>query len=279
MPELPEVETIRRQVARCAVGLRLKRLRILHRGMVRPQKPLTIIRALEGQDLTATSRHGKVLVLHFGPWALLIHFRMSGTILAESAETELSPHVRMVFDFAARDGSLRRLVLSDVRTLGRIELCRADAVSESRLMKNVGRDALLDGVDGAALHAMLVGRERPIKPFLLDQRYVAGLGNIYAAEALHRARISPLRPCGDVSPRQAKSLWRAIVAILRRAIEREGTTISAFRTMNGRSGGFARMLRVYGREGKRCLRRKCRGRIVRIAQCGRSTFYCPRCQS
>jgi formamidopyrimidine-DNA glycosylase len=279
MPELPEVETVRRQVAECAVGLRLDRVRVLHRGMVQPHSPRAITRALAGRRLTAARRHGKLLVLAFDPWALLVHFRMSGTMLSVLPDDPLPTHARMVFDFAAPDGGTRRLVLSDVRTLGRLELCRADAVADSRSMRNMGHDALLDGLDGKALHAMLAGRTRPLKPFLLDQQHVAGLGNIYAAEVLHRARLSPLRQCGRVSAREAAGLHRAIGAVLKRAIEAQGTTISDFRTVSGDSGRFARLLRVYGREGKRCRRRGCPGRILRIVQAARSTFYCPDCQS
>ena len=279
MPELPEVETVRRQVGECALGLRLVRVRVLHRGMVEPHSARGITGALKGRPLTAVRRHGKLLVMEFGPWALLVHFRMSGTILCVPADEELPRYARMVFDFAGLSGTVRRLVLSDVRTLGTVELCRADAVAESRSMRNMGRDALLDGVDGAVLHELLAGRRRPIKPFLLDQRYVAGLGNIYAAEALYRARISPMRPCGEVSRREAARLHRAIAAVLDRAIQVNGTTFSAFRTVNGDWGRFTRLLRVYGREGKRCMRRGCRGCIVRVVQSGRSTFYCPVCQA
>ncbi|MGD8239874.1 MAG: bifunctional DNA-formamidopyrimidine glycosylase/DNA-(apurinic or apyrimidinic site) lyase [Armatimonadota bacterium] len=278
MPELPEVETIRRQVADRAVGLRLVRVRVLHRGMLQPHSPRAVTRALRGRRLTAAERRGKLLVLAFDHWALLVHFRMSGTILAVPPEAPVPRHARTMFDFAGPRRSTRRLVLSDVRTLGTIELCRADAVAGSRSMRNIGRDALSDGMDGAALHGMLAGRTRPIKPFLLDQRYVAGLGNIYAAEALHRARLSPLRACAEVSRAEAGRLYRSIAAVLERAVEANGTTFSGFRTVDGDSGRFARLLRVYGREGERCRRRGCRGRIVRVKQCGRSTFYCPACQ-
>ncbi len=282
MPELPEVETVRRDLERLAQGAGVLRLDFHRPHLLEGSSAAAAKRALEGARLTELARHGKVLILRFSSgWSLLVHFGMTGRLCvaqphgcAQPKGEKLPPHTRTVLRL--EDG--RRLVHVDARRLGGMELVATDREPQARLLAGLGPDALTDPASAAELLPLLARRRSAIKLFLLDQKPQAGVGNIYACEILARARIAPDTPCRDLTPRQVAELVRQTREVLQEAVAARGTTISDYRTGTGEAGGFQTRTRVYGREGERCLRRGCRGVVARLVQGQRSTYFCPSCQ-
>jgi formamidopyrimidine-DNA glycosylase len=273
MPELPEVETIRRGLQRWATGKTVARVRVWRPDMVRGSVP-RLRRALCGLTLHGIGRRGKVLLLDFGPQVLLVHLRMTGVLLCHNGNEPLPSHPRIILEFT--DGC--RVVFQDVRALGTVELVDKDRLDDARSLAGIGPDVLDGGLDAEALRASFAGHTRDIKTHLLDQRHFAGIGNIYACEALFRARIRPTRRCSRLTRAETQRLARSIRAVLQDAIRHGGTTVSDYRGPDGLAGDYAHHLMVYGREGRRCRRRGCGGEVRRMVQAGRSTFCCPRCQ-
>ena len=277
MPELPEVETVRRHLARCLPGAQVRRVRVLRDTAIAGLTPAAFARRVRGRTFGRPRRRGKVLFLPLDDGAtLLVHLRMTGQLYCAARGAAPWPaHTRAAFELA--DG--QDLLFVDSRTFGRIEWCAAGCVEASAALRNVGPDPLEGTSCLPALRAALAGRSANIKSFLLDQRRLAGLGNIYASEVLYRARISPYCRTSDLDAAAVRRLAAAIRAILQAAIKHCGTTISSYRWAGSRSGGFRRFLRVYGHAGERCPRRGCPGTIQRTKQAGRSTYWCPACQS
>jgi formamidopyrimidine-DNA glycosylase len=256
MPELPEVEAALEVLRTRARGRTIVRMRVLHPALRRRLKP-SQLRALVGARISRVERRGKHQLLHLEDGRILhAHFRMNGDwLLAETGEP-LPRFARAVLDFD--DGS--SLLFVDSRALGTIDVHPAGA----ELDLGLGPDAADPEWTAAQLAAALAPRRGPIKPALLDQRLVAGLGNIYAAESLWRARISPFTACGSLTRAQVTALRKAIGAVLLRAT---GARYTDDDTVT---------LDVYDREGLPC--RRCRSPIERVVQAGRSTYYCPTCQ-
>lgn len=257
MPELPEVEYAVQQLRAAVLGRRIARLRVLHPALMRRLPPAQAD-AVAGRMIAGIERRGKHQLLHLDDGAVLVvHFRMTGEWhLDRSADAE-PPFARAIFDLT--DGT--RLTLSDPRALATVALHeRGDAA-----LPVLGPEPFDPAFTAASLGAALARRRGAIKPALLDQRVVAGLGNIYAAEALWEARISPRARARSLSAERRARLVRAIRAVLRRAAP------GRYRP----DAGGARW-RVYDRAGMPCPR--CGARIRRIVQAGRSTYYCPRCQ-
>ena len=224
-------------------------------------------------------RRGKALIFALDkPPLLITHFRMTGQLYPVSAGAANSPtgaapdHTRVIF---ALDDD-HDLIFRDTRRLGRLELSPDETHSE--ILANLGRDALEDPPSFEEFSALLTKRKAPIKHFLMDQRHLAGIGNIYAAEILHRCDIHPEEPCANLKPRQITGLLEMIRTVLTEAIGGRGTSISDYVTGTGKKGEFQYALRVYMREGESCGREGCSGRIERIVQQGRSTYLCPVCQ-
>ncbi|MEO7454985.1 MAG: bifunctional DNA-formamidopyrimidine glycosylase/DNA-(apurinic or apyrimidinic site) lyase [Gemmatimonadaceae bacterium] len=256
MPELPEVEAALAVLKRRAKGRTIARLRVLHPSFKRRLPPAKV-KSLAGARITRVERRGKHQLLHLDDGRILhAHFRMNGDWAHGKVDDELPRFARAVIDFT--DGT--QLVFVDSRALGTIELHAADAVLDLGL----GPDAADKGWTSAQLGAALALRRGPIKPALLDQRLIAGLGNIYAAESLWRARIDPRAPANAIAPAKVKSLRSAIAAVLVRATGSRYTDDDTVK------------LDVYDREGLPC--RRCDTPIERIAQAGRSTYFCPKCQ-
>lgn len=273
MPELPEVETVRRDLEQQVLGARVVGVEVLRAKMVLsgPEG----LQALVGETLEEVRRRGKVLILRFsGGRTLLVHFRMTGQLFPVPGEAPLPKHTRTVFGLA--DG--RRLVHADLRTLGTLELVRTSEEEDARGLLGLGPDAYDAPPTAEELWRALRRRRAAIKVVLLDQRVLAGLGNIYVAEALWRAGIDPRLRGDRLTRRQAERLHTAIGEVLEEAVQWRGTTVSDYRTGTGESGGFQRRLGVYGRGGEACLAEGCEGRIARIVQAQRSTWYCPCCQ-
>ena len=256
MPELPEVEAALEVLRTRARGRTIVRMRVLHPALRRRLKPAQL-RALAGARIARVERRGKHQLLHLDDGRVLhAHFRMNGDWMFAETGAPLPRFARAVIDF--EDGS--SLVFVDSRALGTIDLHPAGA----ELDLGLGPDAADPEWTAAQLAVALAPRRGPIKPALLDQRLVAGLGNIYAAEALWRARISPFAPCNVLTRAQISKLRKAIDAVIVRAT---GTRYTDDDTV---------ALDVYDREGQPC--RRCGTTIERIVQAGRSTYYCPHCQ-
>lgn len=276
MPELPEVETVRRDLQERLVGRTIVSASIRREDILRGTNAAGLAEALAGCEALSAERLGKNLIVGFtGGIVLLVNLGMTGQFFVCEECAELDEHAHLVAQLS--DGM--RLVFRDIRRFGHIELSNSQSVNESFSLRNVGIDAMSDQFTAARLAEMLAGRSALLKGALLDQRRVAGLGNIYVCEALFRAHIDPEARCSDLSEEQVRRLHRAIREVLRESIAAEGTTISDYVTGRRVPGSFQERLRVYGREGAPCRRRGCRGLIARIVQSNRSTFYCPECQS
>jgi formamidopyrimidine-DNA glycosylase len=271
MPELPEVETIVRDVNRATRGARIDRVEVLKEDLIEGGSPETFRKCVEGSEIGGVTRRAKNIVVDLGDHRLIVNLGMTGRLLVADPSSVLPPYLGVRFDLA--DG--RRLLYQDVRRFGRLECLPAARWAERD--RALGYEPLSRGFTAKRLHE-LAGRSRvAVKTWLMDQRRIVGVGNIYASEALFRAALDPRRPANTLTADEAARLHRGIREVLREAIEFRGTTLLDYRDASGEPGAFARRLRVYDREGAPCS--SCAEPIQRIVQGGRSTFYCPRCQS
>jgi formamidopyrimidine-DNA glycosylase len=273
MPELPEVETVRRRLEPVLTGRRFEHVEIDDERLTRPLAPWSVVQQLEGERVAALERRGKYLVVRFDSGRrLLIHLRMTGS-LRHTPNGELEEDVHRRALVRLDDGS--SVTYRDVRRFGTwlvVESDELDAYLDARL----GREPLERGFGPKLLAGRLAGRRAPVKAALLDQRTLAGMGNIYADEALWRARIHPLRAAGELEPNEIQRLHRAIRAALEAGIARQGATLRDYAKPDGSSGRMQHEFKVYAREGEPCSR--CGTPIEKIRTAGRGTWYCPRCQ-
>jgi len=268
VPELPEVETIRAQLAPRLEGRTLTRVEILDPRLTRPYDLFEVAEELEGDTVVAVERRGKYLLLRLeSGLGLLVHLRMTGSFGFRPMS-----HERAVLELD--DGS--RLVYRDVRRFGTWLVLENAELAPYLAAKN-GPEPLGSRFSTRWLAAQLARRGAPLKAVLLDQRVVAGLGNIYADEALWRARIHPRRVAGELGLDEVARLHRAVRAALRRGVELQGSTLRDYATPDGSSGGMQREFHVYGRLGEPCDR--CGRPIERIVVAGRGTWFCPHCQA
>jgi formamidopyrimidine-DNA glycosylase len=278
MPELPEVETVMRDLEARLQGRTIARAAVNRAGM-RWAFPEGLARRLTGARVIGFRRRGKYIFMRLaGGASVLIHLGMSGRLLIGPAGAPDPPaheHVSLETDDGWHVG------LVDPRRFGSVDLVATNSEDEHRLISGLGVEPLDDGFTPAVLSAALDGRRTPIKAALLDQRTVAGLGNIYVSEALFRAAISPLRLAGTVAGARATRLVAAIKATLAEAIAAGGSSLRDYVRPDGERGYFQHAWKVYGRAGLPCERcpgpPACLG-VRRVAQSGRSTFYCPRTQ-
>ena len=275
MPELPEVETVRARLEPALVGRRLQRVEILDPRLTRPFDPAGVAVELEGERIVAVDRRGKYLVVRFdSDRVLLIHLRMTGNLLHGSRGAELArddPHRRAVVRLD--DGS--DVVYRDVRRFGTWLLVEPEEL-DPYLAERVGHEPLERSFTTRRLAEALAGRSAPVKAAILDQRRLAGIGNIYADEALWRARIHPLRPAGSLTADEVVRLRKAIRAALEMGIARQGATLRDYRDPEGRQGRMQHEFKVYGRQDEPCPR--CGTPIAKTRAGGRGTWYCPQCQ-
>ncbi|HVM17110.1 MAG TPA: bifunctional DNA-formamidopyrimidine glycosylase/DNA-(apurinic or apyrimidinic site) lyase [Gaiellaceae bacterium] len=272
MPELPEVETVRRRLEPVLVGRTFADVEILDARLTRPHDPAEVAAELRGERVAHADRRGKYLVVRFESGrALLVHLRMTGTFLAGDAGTLEDPHRRAVARLD--DGS--DVAYRDVRRFGTWLLLEPDEV-EPYLAVRLGPEPLTEAFTPEFLRERLRGRRAPLKAAVLDQRTVAGLGNIYADEALWRARLHPRREAGALRRPQLVALHAAIRDALELGIARQGSTLRDYRTPDGEAGAMQHEFKVYGRLGEPCDR--CGTPIERIVVGGRGTWFCPRCQ-
>lgn len=272
MPELPEVETIRRDLSKAVRGRRIASVRVLNPGSLKGMGPAAFSRQIAGRSFIGFGRRGKNLIakLDSGRF-LVVHLKMTGVLQVQKGEEPLPGAARLIFSFR---GGKERLVFSDQRKFGSLRLT-GDPDSVPGLSK-LGPEPLSRSFTAGALGDRLKGRTAPIKPLLLDQTVVAGLGNIYACEALHRAGIKPGRPASSLSAPDIGRLHRAIRCVLKSAIKARGSSVDTYRDGRGRSGWFQVQHRVYDRQGGKC--RRCGGLVKRETLRGRGTYWCAGCQ-
>lgn len=285
MPELPEVETIARQLRGLILGRTIRAFESSWERVTDPLPPAVVAARLAGRRIAAVRRRGKLVVLDLDDGlALVVSLRMTGRLLfraSGAAETDRFVRARLAFT----DGSA--LAFSDVRKMGRFVLVDAAEIAPERgargglgrapLHRTLGREPLTRSFTPAWLGSFLGRRRRAaIKPLLLDGRGIAGIGNIYASEALWRARIHPLRPAGSLRPDEVARLHEAVRGVLRKAIRRGGSSLSDYVDARGQSGRMQREFEAYGRAGEPCSR--CGREIARTVIGARSTFHCRGCQ-
>ena len=285
MPELPEVETVRAGLAPHLVGARLVRVEA-RRPDLRFPLPERFAQRLTGAKVEALDRRAKYILgrLDTGE-TLVVHLGMTGRFIVETAVTdrpgrfhhragEDDKHTHVVFE--TDRGA--RLSFNDARRFGYMALIPTAEIADHAWFAGLGPEPLGPDFNAGVLATAFKGRKQSVKVTLLDQRVVAGLGNIYVCEALYRAHLAPTRAAGAVKPAELRRLVEAVKAVLEEAIQAGGSTLRDYRNADGDLGYFQHAFRVYGREGEPCADPKCSGVVKRIVQGGRSTFYCERCQ-
>jgi formamidopyrimidine-DNA glycosylase len=287
MPELPEVETVRRGLAPHLAGARLAHVAAL-RPDLRFPFPEGFVQRLTGARVGDLTRRGKYILapLDRGD-TLMIHLGMTGRFVVEGAGLPDVPgnfalvapvdpkHAHVIFETEAG----ARLTYFDVRRFGYMDLIDTRGLEAHPRFAGMGPEPLGAAFDAAYLASVFAGRRQGAKTLLLGQSVVAGLGNIYVCEALHRARLSPVKPASEIGSRKLEALARAIREVLEAAIEAGGSTLRDYAGVRGAMGYFQHDFRVYGREDQPCRTARCRGVVVRVQQAGRSTFHCPVCQN
>ncbi len=284
MPELPEVETVRRGLEPVLAGARLKRV-TANRADLRFPLPEKFSARLKGARIEHLTRRAKYLLADLDTGeTLVMHLGMSGRFTIIDARRQPGDfyysappdptHTHVVFETEAG----ARIEYNDPRRFGYMDLIPSAALDAHKMFKGLGPEPLGNAFSGVTLAKAFLARKQNVKATLLDQRVVAGLGNIYVCEALHRAGISPLRAAGKVSAPRREALVQAICAVLRDAIEAGGSSLKDYARADGALGYFQHRFRVYDREGQACPTQGCGGTVRRILQAGRSTFYCATCQ-
>ncbi|HJX32986.1 MAG TPA: bifunctional DNA-formamidopyrimidine glycosylase/DNA-(apurinic or apyrimidinic site) lyase [Solirubrobacterales bacterium] len=287
MPELPEVETVCRQLEPELTGRRIERLEVLDERWSRPVAPAELGAAVGGRTIEGLGRRGKYLLLALdGAQTLVMHLRMTGNLILVEGEEKLDPSEgRRLYEnerstserhlrarFRLDDG--RELWFTDPRRFG--EAFLIDDADLPTRFERLGVEPLSDAFTPELLGEVAAGRTAPLKSFLLDQSKIAGVGNIYADEALFRARLHPLSPAGSMRPEHLEALRDAVVAALEVGIDGGGASIDDYRDGRGEKGTMQDEFLVHTREGEPCL--SCGEPIARIVVAGRSTYYCPSCQ-
>jgi formamidopyrimidine-DNA glycosylase len=271
MPELPEVETIRRQLAPHVEGRTIAVAEVLDPRWTMPEAPAAVAGELRGAVIERLWRSGKYLIWQLsGDRHLITHLRMTGAVLFDPDPEPLHARVRLELD------SGHRLVFDDPRRFGTGHLVHGVVARDAYLAARLGIEPFTDEFTGAHLFQLTRGRRAPIKAFVLDQRRIAGVGNIYADEALFRARIHPLRPAGRLRRAELERLREGIEAALQAGIDAKGASIDDFRHVDGARGSFQDRFLVHTRAGEPCP--ECGATIEKLVVGGRGTYVCPRCQ-
>ncbi|NLN85090.1 MAG: bifunctional DNA-formamidopyrimidine glycosylase/DNA-(apurinic or apyrimidinic site) lyase [Candidatus Cloacimonetes bacterium] len=266
MPELPEVQTIIDGVTSELKGKQINGLDCFYPGTVikDPELPEEVFPA----RFISSRRRGKYIILNLsGGLSVIVHLRMTGKLVVADSQEGPAQHERACFMLSGT----QKLRFIDIRTFGKIVLCKTKNVDN--FMPGLGMEPLANEFDGQYLQQILKGRRAPIKTLMLDQKLIAGLGNIYVCEILYRAKINPTVPGGQLSLSELKTLAKQTKLVLKEAIAKNGTSISDFRNVDDKTGEFQNFLRVYQKEA--CPKAH---KVAKIKQAGRSTYYCPVCQ-
>jgi len=272
LPELPEVETIRRQLAPALTGRRIVDVRVLDARWCEPAPPEAIEDALRGRRIESAGRRGKYLILSLEDDVhLVMHLRMTGNLLL-TEDPENPPHTRVAVELD--DGT--RLLFVDVRRFGTGDVLLGGDALDEYFESRLGVEPLSADFTADALRALAKGRKQPVKAFLLNQERIAGVGNIYADEALFRAKLHPLRQVGSLKRPQIEALREAVVEALELGLDSKGASIDDYRHVDGERGSFQDRFLVYSRAGEQCVR--CGSTIVKLRAAGRGTYICPNCQ-
>jgi formamidopyrimidine-DNA glycosylase len=272
MPELPEVETVRRRLEPVLTGRRFDRVEISDSRLVRPYEPDAVAAELQGERVASVERRGKYLIVRFDTdRVLLIHLRMTGSLRHSTNGLDDDPHRRALVRLD--DGS--DVAYRDVRRFGTWQLLEPGELTPY-LASRLGEEPLDAPFTAARLGQLLAKRRAPVKAALLDQRTLAGMGNIYVDEALWRAKIHPLRPAESLEREELRRLHRAVRTSLEHGLARQGSTLRDYKLPDGGSGSMQDEFKVYGRDGEPCDR--CGTPIAKIRVAGRGTWFCPTCQ-
>jgi len=272
MPELPEVETIRRQLAPALEGRRIERIEVRDPRWCDPAPPAAVEDALRGRTIERLGRRGKYLIVSLEDDVhLVMHLRMTGNLLLAAADDD-PLHMRVALGLD--DG--QRLLFVDVRRFGTGDVLLGDDALTDYFDSRLGVEPLSPDFTADALRALARGRKQPVKAFLLNQERVAGVGNIYADEALFRAKIHPLRPVGTLKRGQIEALRDGVVESLELGIDSKGASIDDYRHVDGERGSFQDRFLAYSRAGEPCVR--CGTPIEKLRVAGRGTYVCPACQ-
>jgi formamidopyrimidine-DNA glycosylase len=273
MPELPEVEVLRRSLEPHLVGDRIVRVEVRNPALRERVETARLRRNAAGRDVVALRRRSKYLLIDLsGERTVAVHLGMSGRLTLAGGAEPLEPHEHVAFYLQ----SGRRLRLRDPRRFGLVLALETAKIEADPHFAHLGVEPLEAGFSGETLARAAAGRRGPVKAFLMDARVVVGLGNIYASETLFRAGVHPARSVARISAARWDRIAASTVAVLLQAITQGGTTLNDFADGEGRPGYFQVSLAAYDREGEPCL--VCGGPVRRIVQAGRSTYYCPRCQ-
>lgn len=274
MPELPEVETVKAALAPVMTGAMIIKAEIRRPNLRWPLAP-DLAKRLEGQLVYEVARRAKIIQIKLASETALLHLGMSGSVRISDHKPNSQPHDHIELTLK-RNNQYHYITYNDPRRFGYFDMMAHDAVATNPSIASLGPEPLSDEFSEAYLQQKLAGSSAPIKSFLLDQRKVAGLGNIYVCEALYRAGISPRRKASSVKGKRATRLISAIQSVLTDAIAQGGTSLRDHRQPDGALGYFVQQLDVYGREGKPC--HHCQTSLKSITQSGRTTTYCPNCQ-
>ncbi|MFZ5645301.1 MAG: bifunctional DNA-formamidopyrimidine glycosylase/DNA-(apurinic or apyrimidinic site) lyase [Bacillota bacterium] len=273
MPELPEVETVKKSLESLIIGLNITEVRLFMPKIVKHPSPEFFAANITGKKIKKLGRRGKYLLIHLsGNYVLIIHFRMTGRLVYSPPGTDPSKHTHALFKLSNN----YELHFSDMRQFGRMALVESEQLDSFPGIKDLGVEPLSENFTREYLKKELKRRRVKIKPLLLDQTLISGLGNIYADEALHRARINPEKTAANLTAREIALLCRAIRDVLEDGVANRGTTFRDYVDGMGQAGTNQESLRVYDREGKPCF--NCGKPVARTKIGGRSSYYCPRCQ-
>lgn len=272
MPELPEVETVRKGLEKLVKNKKIKNVQVLWPRIIeQPEVPI-FEATLIGETIESIGRRGKFLIFHLSHYELISHLRMEGKYQYFEKEEPIDKHTHVIFSF--EDGS--QLRYHDVRKFGRMTIVEKGSSNTYKGILKLGPEPLPDLFLLKDFTVGLQKSHKAIKPLLLDQKLVTGLGNIYVDEALWEAKIHPEQPADSLRPKEIKLLRQAIIDVLSRAVEAGGTTIRSYLNALGESGSFQVALHVYGQTGEACVR--CQTPIVKTKVAQRGTHYCPTCQ-
>ena len=268
MPELPEVETIARKLKPDLIGKTIINADLLWNRTLASPSPKKFKEQIKGQKIIDVARRAKYFILQLSPLSLLIHLRMSGDLLVKDSKIKAEKHDRLILHLRSEDGALSNLTFNDTRKFGRVWL----TAKPEDVFGSLGPEPLSSDFTPEWLHNALHNKHRQLKPLLLDQTFLAGLGNIYTDESLNIAKLHPLAASDSVTAKQAEALHDAIRKVLEEGTRRNGASIDWVY----RGGEFQNYFRVYDREGEPC--RNCGTKIKRITVGQRGTHYCPKCQ-